>query len=81
MEKRTQGSIPGVPPAADQLTPRQRSVVALLAQGHTMSQAAAKLDITPRTIAFHKYRVMKRQGIRTNADLILFAARQGLVHL
>ena len=45
---------------SDTLTPRQRDVLYLLAGGSTMRQAACTLGISPRTIAFHKYRIMER---------------------
>jgi DNA-binding NarL/FixJ family response regulator len=61
------------------LTPRQREVVQLLAEGHSMKQAASVLKITPRTIAFHKYKVMEEQNLKTNADLIQLAIREGLI--
>jgi len=55
------------------LTPREREVIQLLAEGKTMKEAADILKITPRTIAFHKYQVMERLGIKTSAGLIQFA--------
>jgi len=61
------------------LTPRQREVVQLLAQGNTLREAAAALNITPRTIAFHKYKVMRQLGLKTNADLIRFAVKRQIV--
>jgi len=53
-----------------QLTPRQREVIQLLAEGKSMKEAANILKVTPRTIAFHKYRMMKALGIKTTAELI-----------
>jgi DNA-binding NarL/FixJ family response regulator len=53
-----------------ELTPRQREVIQLLAEGKSMKVAADILKVTPRTIAFHKYRMMKELGIKTNAELI-----------
>ena len=53
-----------------QLTPRQREVIQLLAEGKSMKEAADILKVTPRTIAFHKYCMMKELGIKTNAELI-----------
>jgi len=41
------------------LTPRQREVLQLLAEGHTMKEAAAILNVATRTVAFHKYRIMQ----------------------
>ncbi len=61
------------------LTPRQREVLQLLAEGRTMKEAARILDVTPRTVAFHKYRMMERLHLKTNADLIQFAIREGVV--
>ena len=65
--------------AKSKLTPRQREVLQLLAEGHSMKQAADVLNVTPRTIAFHKYRVMEEYGLKSNAELVQFAIRQGLV--
>jgi DNA-binding NarL/FixJ family response regulator len=61
------------------LTPRQREVVQLLAEGRAMKEVANILDITPRTVAFHKYTVMEQQQIKSNAELIQFAIKQHLV--
>ena len=61
------------------LTVRQREVVQLLAEGKSMKEAASVLNVTPRTIAFHKYRIMQDLGFRTNADLIQFAVKGRIV--
>jgi DNA-binding NarL/FixJ family response regulator len=61
------------------LTPRQREVLQLLAEGHSMKQVAALLNVTPRTVAFHKYRMMEQLNIRSNAELIQFAVIHHLV--
>ena len=53
-----------------ELTPRQSEVIQLLAEGKSMKEAADILGVTPRTIAFHKYRMMEELGIKTNAELI-----------
>lgn len=63
----------------DQLTPREREVLHLLAEGKVMKEVAAVLGITPRTVAFHKYRMMENLGIRSSAELVRFAVRSGLV--
>jgi DNA-binding NarL/FixJ family response regulator len=57
------------------LTPRQREVVQLLAEGKSMKEVAAVLKVTPRTVAFHKYRVMEDLGLATTAELIQFAIK------
>lgn len=61
------------------VTPRQRQVVQLLAEGKSMKEAADVLNVTPRTVAFHKYRLMQDQGLKTNADVIQFAIKSGIV--
>lgn len=62
-----------------ELTQRQRQVLQLLAEGHSMKEAAALLNIAVRTIAFHKYRIMEDFGLKTNADLVRFAIREQLI--
>ena len=61
------------------LTPRQREVVQLLAEGKSMKEAADLLNLTPRTVAFHKYRVMEELELKTNAGLVQFAIRNHMV--
>jgi DNA-binding NarL/FixJ family response regulator len=62
-----------------ELTTRQREVLQLLAEGRTMKETADVLHVTPRTVAFHKYRIMEEFGLRTNSDLVRFAIRQRIV--
>jgi DNA-binding NarL/FixJ family response regulator len=62
-----------------ELTPRQREVLHLLAEGRTMKETADLLHLTPRTIAFHKYRIMEEFGLKTNSDLVRFAIRERVV--
>jgi DNA-binding NarL/FixJ family response regulator len=61
------------------LTLRQREVLQLLAEGHSMKQAASVLNLTTRTVAFHKYRIMAILGIHTNAELVQYALRNFLI--
>jgi DNA-binding NarL/FixJ family response regulator len=70
---------PGSRHGLDALTTRQRDVLRLIAGGRSMKQAAAALQVSPRTVAFHKYRMMRQLCIRTSAELLLFAMRTGLV--
>ena len=60
-------------------SPRQREVLQLLAEGCTMKEIAKLLRITPRTVAFHKYAMMKDLGIKTTAELVQFALRKHVV--
>ncbi|MBL4838566.1 MAG: response regulator transcription factor [Kordiimonadaceae bacterium] len=61
------------------LTARQKEVLQLLVEGYSMKEAARLLGISPRTVAFHKYRVMENQHLKTNADLIQFALKKGII--
>jgi DNA-binding CsgD family transcriptional regulator len=67
------------PDRSKELTQRQRQVLQLLAEGRSMKEAAAILDIAVRTIAFHKYRIMGDFGLKTNADLVRFALREHII--
>jgi len=64
---------------AHELTPRQREVLQLLAEGRSMKEVAGVLHVTPRTVAFHKYKLMERLGLQTNADLIQYAIQEHIV--
>ncbi len=61
------------------LSLRQREVLQLLAEGRTMKEVANMLSVTPRTVAFHKYRIMEKNQLKTNAELIHFAIKKGIV--
>ncbi len=65
--------------ASRELTPRQREVLQLLAEGRPMKEAAYILKVSTRTIAFHKYRMMEQLGLKSSAELIQFAVSQHLV--
>ncbi len=65
--------------SAKELTPRQREVLQLLAEGRPMKEAAYILSVSTRTIAFHKYRMMEQLGLKSSAALIQFAVANHLV--
>ena len=67
--------------ASDKLTTRQREVLQLLAEGRSMKEAAKILDVSPRTIAFHKYRIMEELCLKTTADLVQFAIKNQIISL
>ena len=57
------------------VTPRQREVLMLIVQGHSMKEIAATLNLAPRTVAFHKYKMMEQMGLRTTAELVVYATK------
>lgn len=64
---------------AEDLTQRQREVIQLIAEGRSMKEVAAILNIAPRTVAFHKYRIMGQLRIKTTAELIQYAIRHHII--
>ena len=63
----------------DKLTVRQREILQLLAEGKTMKETARIINVTPRTVAFHKYRMMETLGMENSAQLVRFAMKSGLL--
>jgi DNA-binding NarL/FixJ family response regulator len=61
------------------LTPRQREILQLLAEGRTMKEVAAILNVAARTVAFHKYRIMEEYGLKTNSDLVKLAIKEHII--
>lgn len=61
------------------LTLRQKEVLQLLVEGRSMKEVAYILNVTPRTIAFHKYNMMEHLRLRSNAELIQFALKNSIV--
>lgn len=61
------------------LTLRQKEVLQLLVEGRSMKEVAYALNVSPRTVAYHKYGIMEHLHLRSNADLIRFAIRNSLV--
>ena len=64
---------------AHELTPRQREVLQLLAEGHSMKEVASVLNLTPRTVAFHKYRMMDELKVKSTAELVQYAVKHHIV--
>jgi DNA-binding NarL/FixJ family response regulator len=66
---------------APEPTPRQREVIQLLAEGRSMKQVAYALQITPRTVAEHKYKVMELLQLKSNSDLVQYAIKHGIIFI
>jgi DNA-binding NarL/FixJ family response regulator len=61
-----------------ELTVRQKEVLQLIAEGYSMKQVAGMLDISTRTVAFHKYTMMEHLEIESSAELVSYAIKVGL---
>jgi DNA-binding NarL/FixJ family response regulator len=62
-----------------ELTARQREVLQLLAEGRSMKEVASVLNVSPRTVAFHKYRMMEQLKVKSTAELVQYAVKQHIV--
>lgn len=64
-----------------ELTGRQREILQMLAEGRSMKEIAYVLQITHRTVRFHKARIMEELGITTNSELVKYAMKQGIISI
>lgn len=62
-----------------ELSPRQKEVLQLLAEGRPMKEIAGILRISEKTVMFHKYHIMRSFNLKNNADLVLFALKHNLI--
>ena len=65
----------------DVLTPRERAVVQLIAEGHTNKSACARLGVSLKTIETHRAAAMRKLGLRTTADLTRYALRNRMIQV
>jgi DNA-binding NarL/FixJ family response regulator len=63
------------------LTQRQREIVQLFAEGRPMKEIAWVLSLSEKTVEFHKHQIMKAFNLRSNAEMVLFALKQGLISI
>jgi DNA-binding NarL/FixJ family response regulator len=63
------------------ITPRQREILQLLAEGRSAKQIAQLLSISARTVEFHKYQMMESHGLHSSAELVHFAIKHGIVKI
>ncbi len=64
-----------------ELTARQRDIVQLCDEGRLIKEIAGQLNLSEKTIEFHKHHIMEAFNLKSNADLVLFALKQGLIML
>jgi len=61
------------------LTDRQREVLQMFAEGQSMKEIAYVLQISRRTVRFHKYKIMEELGIKTNSELVQYAIKHSII--
>jgi DNA-binding NarL/FixJ family response regulator len=71
----------GEPDEAARLTPRQREILQLLAEGCSAKEVAAQLGISTRTVEFHKYHMMETLKLHNSTELVHFAIKHGIVSI
>ena len=81
LESKFPGSMADPTAHLEDLTPRQREVLQLVAEGHTAKEIANTLAISVKTVEFHKARILDRLGLLTTSDLIKYAIRHGITSL
>ena len=64
-----------------EMTSRQKDIVQLYAEGRSMKQIAGLLNISEKTVEFHKHQIMQAFNLANNADLVLFALKHGLISI
>jgi DNA-binding NarL/FixJ family response regulator len=69
------------PRAKNRLTPREREVVQLLAEGKTSKEVAVALNLSVKTTETHRTNIMRKLDLHSVADLTLYAVRNGIVHI
>jgi len=62
-----------------ELNARQREVIQLWAEGHSIKEIAWQLHLSEKTVEFHKHQIMHTHNLKSNVDLVLFALDQGLI--
>jgi DNA-binding NarL/FixJ family response regulator len=67
------------PDPHDLLTPRERQALQLAAEGHSSAEIAGRLSISPRTAEMHRGNAMRKLGLKTQAELIRYAIRRGMI--
>jgi DNA-binding NarL/FixJ family response regulator len=63
------------------LSPRQKEVLQLIAEGKSIKEVAAILNISTRTAEFHKYRMMEQLNIKTSAELVQYAVKHNIISI
>jgi DNA-binding NarL/FixJ family response regulator len=63
------------------ISPRQREILQLLAEGKSGKEIASVLNISPRTVEFHKYKMMEQLKIKTSAELVQYAVKHRIISI
>jgi DNA-binding NarL/FixJ family response regulator len=67
------------PPGGDRLTPREREIVQLIAEGRTSKEVASKLGLSAKTVEAHRANIMNKLNVHSASQLVLYAVRNHIV--
>jgi len=84
LEGYLKGGTPGVPittPGRNRLTPREREIVQLLAEGKSTKEVAVALGLSVKTAETHRSNIMRKLQLHSVSDLVLYAVRNNIVHV
>jgi DNA-binding NarL/FixJ family response regulator len=74
-------SVPQETPARSRLTPREREIVQLLAEGKSSKEVASVLGLSVKTAETHRSNIMRKLELHSVSDLVLYAVRNNIVHV
>ena len=81
LDSRRENAAAPEPPARSQLTPREREVVQLLAEGKSSKEVAVILGLSVKTAETHRSNIMRKLELHSVSDLVLYAVRNNIVHM
>lgn len=70
-----------VAPGTEKLSPREKEVLQLLAEGQSTKAMAERLQVSPKTVDTHRQQLMRKLGLHSVASLTKYAVREGLTSL
>jgi DNA-binding NarL/FixJ family response regulator len=77
----TPGAQPAAPQTRNRLTPREREIVQLLAEGKSTKEVAVALGLSVKTAETHRSNIMRKLELHSVSDLVLYAVRNNIVHV
>jgi DNA-binding NarL/FixJ family response regulator len=79
--KNATGQVPAIVPGRSRLTPREREIVQLLAEGKSTKEVAVTLGLSVKTAETHRSNIMRKLELHSVSDLVLYAVRNNIVHV
>ena len=68
-----------LPPSDSELTQRQREIIKLICADLTSREIAKRMNLSPKTVTFHRQKIKHRLGVRGTAGIVRYAVRNGII--